>query len=78
MSGLPTSGPRHAGSQESWLQTARGMARELVWNGDFAFLLVLASGLLLGPWLGWVAAACYFGAVVLVGATLWRVRRRRR
>ncbi len=69
--------PRHAGERES---LARGLARsgrEIVWNGDTALLLVVGLGVLLWPWLGWIAAAVYFALAGLVAVTLWLVLRRR-
>jgi hypothetical protein len=69
--------PRHAGERESLARGLVRSAREIVWNGDTALLLVVALGVLLWPWLGWIAAAVYFALAGLVAVTLWLVLRRR-
>lgn len=69
---------RHAGGAESWLETARRIARDVTWKADFGLLVVLGVGFLLWPWLGWVAAAAYALVVLLIAGTLWAVRSRQR
>ncbi len=69
--------PRHARKPDPLPTRVARFARELVWDGDTVLLVALGLGVLVWPWLGWVAAAGYVALVGVVSATLWLVVRRR-